>query len=38
MAATQTLRGLSTVSFFAADHVAAKKWYTDFLGLEPYFE
>jgi predicted enzyme related to lactoylglutathione lyase len=38
MAATQTLRGLSTVSFFAADLVAAKKWYTDFLGIEPYFE
>jgi predicted enzyme related to lactoylglutathione lyase len=38
LAAIQTLRGLSTVSFFAADHVAARKWYTDFLGLEPYFE
>jgi predicted enzyme related to lactoylglutathione lyase len=38
MAATQPLRGLSTVSFFAVDHVAARKWYTDFLGLEPYFE
>lgn len=32
------MRGLSTVSFFAADHVAARTWYTDFLGLEPYFE
>jgi uncharacterized glyoxalase superfamily protein PhnB len=38
MAATQTLRGLSTVSFFAADHAAARQWYTDFLGIEPYFE
>jgi predicted enzyme related to lactoylglutathione lyase len=38
MAAPQTLRGLSTVSFFAADHAAARKWYTDFLGIEPYFE
>lgn len=38
MSAAQTLRGLSTVSFFASDHAAAKKWYTDFLGIEPYFE
>ena len=38
MADTQILRGLSTVSFFATDHEAAKKWYTDFLGIEPYFE
>ncbi len=38
MAAPQTLRGLSTVSFFAVDHAAARKWYTDFLGIEPYFE
>ena len=33
-----TLRGLSTVSYFATNHAAAKKWYTDFLGIEPYFE
>lgn len=32
------LRGLSTVSFWAADHAAAKQWYTDLLGVEPYFE
>jgi predicted enzyme related to lactoylglutathione lyase len=32
------LRGLSTVSFWAADHAAAKRWYTELLGLEPYFE
>jgi predicted enzyme related to lactoylglutathione lyase len=32
------LRGLATVSFWAADHAAAKKWYTEFLGVEPYFE
>ena len=38
MATTSPLRGLSTVSFFAADHVAARKWYTEFLGVEPYFE
>jgi predicted enzyme related to lactoylglutathione lyase len=35
---TQTLRGLTTVSFYAADHAAAKKWYTELLGIEPYFE
>jgi predicted enzyme related to lactoylglutathione lyase len=32
------LRGLSTVSFWAADHVAAKQWYAELLGIEPYFE
>ncbi len=34
----QTLRGLATVSFYAADHDAAKKWYTELLGIEPYFQ
>lgn len=34
----QTLRGVATVNYFAADHMAAKKWYTDFLGIKPYFE
>jgi predicted enzyme related to lactoylglutathione lyase len=32
------LRGLSTVSFWAADHRAAKQWYAALLGIEPYFE
>jgi predicted enzyme related to lactoylglutathione lyase len=31
------LRGLSTVSFFADDVVAAKAWYAELLGIEPYF-
>jgi predicted enzyme related to lactoylglutathione lyase len=31
------LRGLSTVSFFAADVTAAAAWYTEVLGVEPYF-
>src|SRR5262245_39671130 len=31
------LRGLTTVSFFAEDVKAAKKWYTELLGIEPYF-
>jgi predicted enzyme related to lactoylglutathione lyase len=34
----QTLRGLATVSFYAADVKAAKKWYSELLGIEPYFE
>jgi predicted enzyme related to lactoylglutathione lyase len=32
------LRGLTTVSFWAADLAAAKTWYTEFLGIDPYFE
>lgn len=31
------LRGLATISFYATDHEAAKKWYSDLLGTEPYF-
>src|SRR5882757_6133501 len=33
----QVLRGLATVNFYAIDHAAAKKWYSEFLGIEPYF-
>lgn len=32
------LRGIATVSFWAADHAAARAWYSQLLGLEPYFE
>jgi predicted enzyme related to lactoylglutathione lyase len=32
------LRGLSTVTYFADDLEAAKRWYTELLGVEPYFE
>ena len=32
------LRGLTTVSFWADDVAAAKKWYTALLGIEPYFQ
>jgi predicted enzyme related to lactoylglutathione lyase len=32
------LRGLTTVSYWAADHAAAKQWYTELLGIDPYFE
>ncbi len=31
------LRGLATVNFYAKDHEGAKKWYSEFLGIEPYF-
>ncbi|WP_125777130.1 VOC family protein [Antribacter gilvus] len=32
------LRGLTTVSIFADDLNAAAAWYTELLGVEPYFE
>jgi len=32
------LRGLAQLIFFADDMVAAKRWYTELLGMEPYFE
>lgn len=31
------LRGLTTVTLFADDVQAAAAWYTDLLGVEPYF-
>lgn len=31
------LRGLSTVNLFADDLEAARRWYTDVLGVAPYF-
>ncbi|WFB11422.1 VOC family protein [Streptomyces sp. LX-29] len=31
------LRGLTTVSLFADDVAAAARWYTEVLGVEPYF-
>ncbi|MFC6021123.1 VOC family protein [Plantactinospora solaniradicis] len=31
------LRGLTTVNFFADDLTAAVAWYTELLGIEPYF-
>ncbi|MGW3997292.1 VOC family protein [Amycolatopsis sp. NPDC004772] len=31
------LRGMATVTYYAEDHEAAKAWYTEFLGVEPYF-
>jgi predicted enzyme related to lactoylglutathione lyase len=37
MTTTSPLRGVATINFYAADHEAAQKWYTEFLGVEPYF-
>lgn len=31
-------RGLTTVSFHAEDHTAAKAWYSELFGTEPYFD
>lgn len=37
MTATQTLRGMATISFYAEDMAAAQAWYSELLGIEPYF-
>jgi predicted enzyme related to lactoylglutathione lyase len=34
----KTVRGISTISLWAADHGAAVKWYSELLGTKPYFE
>lgn len=31
------LRGVATISIYAEDHAAASAWYTQVLGLEPYY-
>lgn len=32
------LRGFTTINYWADDMAAAKKWYAELLGIEPYFE
>jgi len=32
------LRGFATISRWADDLEAARNWYTELLGIEPYFE
>jgi catechol 2,3-dioxygenase-like lactoylglutathione lyase family enzyme len=32
------LRGLTTVAYQTTDLAAAKRWYADLLGVEPYFD
>jgi predicted enzyme related to lactoylglutathione lyase len=34
----QALRGIATISLWAADHPAAVTWYSELLGTKPYFE
>jgi predicted enzyme related to lactoylglutathione lyase len=34
---TLALRGMSTVNFYASDMKAARAWYSQLLGIEPYF-
>lgn len=31
------LQGLTTISYWSTDVTAAKKWYSELLGIEPYF-
>jgi predicted enzyme related to lactoylglutathione lyase len=38
MSTKQTLRGFSTISYWADDMEAAKAWYSELLGSAPYFE
>lgn len=38
MESKHALRGIATISFYADDVKAAREWYTEFLGVEPYFE
>ncbi len=38
MEQSSVLRGIATLTFYAADHAAAKQWYTEFFGEAPYFD
>ena len=38
MEKSQTLRGVATISFYADDVKAARKWYSELLNIDPYFE
>jgi predicted enzyme related to lactoylglutathione lyase len=38
MTSNQTLRGVATISYYADDLMAAKRWYSELLGIQPYFE
>lgn len=33
-----TFRGMATVNYWAEDVKAARDWYTELLGIEPYFQ
>lgn len=38
MRTSTSLRGIATISLFADDMKAARKWYSELLGIEPYFQ
>ncbi|MCR8634698.1 VOC family protein [Paenibacillus radicis (ex Xue et al. 2023)] len=38
MSQKQTLRGFATISYWADNMEAAKAWYSELLGIAPYFE
>jgi predicted enzyme related to lactoylglutathione lyase len=38
MANGQTLRGMATLNFWAADVKAARDWYSELFGIDPYFQ
>jgi catechol 2,3-dioxygenase-like lactoylglutathione lyase family enzyme len=38
MTDTPKLRGMANVSYWASDWEAAKTWYTELIGFEPYFQ
>lgn len=38
MADTPVLRGMATVNYFADDMRAARQWYSELLGMTPYFQ
>lgn len=38
MKTSTSLRGIATISLFADDVKAARKWYSELLGTEPYFQ
>ena len=38
MATTHSFRGFATFNFFAGDMNAARQWYTELFGVEPYFQ
>lgn len=38
MTSQPSLRGFATISLFADDHHAARDWYAELLGLQPYFD
>lgn len=38
MAKSPSFRGLATITFYAADHSAARSWYSELFGIAPYLD